>query len=113
MNLTTEEMENGALRVMLDGRLDVEGAEAIDLAYTAATTTKKLNVIVDMEKVTFIASIGMRTLLSSAKAQAHRGGEIVLVSIQPLVMEALSTAGIDSLIPVYEDVQAATAHFEQ
>lgn len=111
MNINSEELSNGIITVTLEGRLDVEGTEAIDLKYTALTTSKEAQVIVDMAQVSFIASIGMRTLLSSAKAQANRGGEIVLANVQPLVLEALSTAGIHNLIPVYDDMDAALAHF--
>lgn len=107
MKMQTEELDNEILKINLEGRLDVEGTEEIDLKFSFLTTSKKSKIIVDMEKVSFIASIGMRTLLTASKAQANRGGKIVMLKIQPLVMEALKTVGIDSLIPIVDDMQDA------
>ena len=109
MKLDSETLDNGIIRIALNGRLDVAGTEAIDLQFTALTATQKSAVCVDMDQVSFIASIGMRTLLSNAKALSQRGGKMVLANLQPLVREALTTAGIDTLIPIYEDTDSALA----
>lgn len=109
MKMESEIIQGDITKISLDGRLDVEGTEAIDMKFTALTATKKAAVVVDMSQVSFIASIGMRTLLSSAKAQANRGGKIALANLQPLVKEALDTAGISSLIPMFDDMESAIA----
>jgi anti-sigma B factor antagonist len=62
---------------------------------------------VDLSEVNFIASIGMRTLISSAKAQAKRGGKIVLFNAQPMVREALETAGVNQVVPLFDDLNSA------
>jgi len=109
MKLATDTLDNGIIRIALDGRLDIAGADAIDMQFTALTTTKKAAILVDMSQVSFIASIGMRTLLSSSRALSSRGGKMVLANLQPLVKEALTTAGIDTLIPVHDDTESALA----
>jgi anti-anti-sigma factor len=109
MRLESELLDDHALLITLDGRLDVEGTQAIDMKFTALTATKKASVLVDMGKVSFLASIGMRTLLSCAKAASKRGGRMVLVNPQPLVREVLDRSGVSSLIPVYEDLETARA----
>jgi anti-anti-sigma factor len=45
--------------------------------------------------VSFLASIGIRALVAAAKAQAARGGRMVLVNPEPMVRKALQTAGIE------------------
>lgn len=109
MRLESELLEDEILRIVLDGRLDVEGTQAIDMKFTALTATKRAAILVDMTQVSFLASIGMRTLLSCAKAAAKRGGKMVLLNPQPMVKEVLDRSGVSSLIPVYEDLEAATA----
>ena len=59
----------------------------------------------DLSEVSFLASIGMRTLLSNAKALGLKGGRMVLLNPQPMVATALSTAGIDTLIPMHQDLE--------
>jgi len=109
MNLHVDEINPQTRCVRLMGRLDMQGSGEIDLRFTALTTTDDKHIVVDLAGVDFIASIGMRLLLSCAKAKAHRGAEMALVAPQPLVREALETAGIDSLIPIHADEAAALA----
>ena len=107
MELESELLDDHILKITLKGRLDIDGTQAIDMKFTALTATKKAGVLVDMSGVEFLASIGMRTLLSCAKASAARGGKLVLVNPQPMVADVLETSGVSSLIPVYQDVDAA------
>lgn len=98
MQLESELLDDQILKITLTGRLDIEGTQAIDMKFTALTATKKAGILVDMTQVEFLASIGMRTLVSCAKAAANRGGKLVLYRPQPLVKEVLNTSGLDSLI---------------
>ncbi|MCU0971698.1 MAG: STAS domain-containing protein [Gammaproteobacteria bacterium] len=107
MQIDVTELDGGIQHIRLAGRMDIEGTQAIDLKFTALTASRRSAVIVDLSEVSFLASIGMRTLLSSAKALGLRGGKMVLLSPQPMVATALSTAGIDTLIPVHEDLGSA------
>ncbi len=107
MEMQVTEHENGIKEVTLIGRLDMEGSGQIDNAFAIHVTTEKAPVLVDLSQVDFIASIGMRLLVMNAKALTRRGGAMVLAEPQPLVAEALSVAGIDALIPMFEDRAAA------
>jgi anti-anti-sigma factor len=107
MQIDVAQTDGGITRINLAGRMDVAGTQAIDLKFTALTATARAAILVDMSGVSFLASIGMRTLLASAKALGKRGGKMVLLNPQPLVENALATAGIDTLIPVFHDVDAA------
>jgi anti-sigma B factor antagonist len=109
MELTTQELPNGVERIALAGRMDTAGAQAIDLRFTSLATTRPALIVVDLSQVSFLASMGIRTLLSAARALMRRGGRMVLASPQPLVGEVLKVAGIEALIPVYADVASACA----
>ena len=97
------------VQVRLSGRLDLEGAQAISDKFTNVTTADKGKVIVDLSGVTFLASVGIRLLLTSARAQANRGGTLVLAAPQTPVRKVLEAAGIDQLIGVAADVESARA----
>ncbi|MBK8047509.1 MAG: STAS domain-containing protein [Anaerolineales bacterium] len=107
------ELPNGITRINLVGRLDVSGAMAIEDKFTFAVATDKAPVLVDLSAVDFIASIGMRLLLMNAKTLNSRGIKLVLFAPQPLVKDALVTAGIDLLIPVYDDFDTACTYLLQ
>jgi anti-anti-sigma factor len=77
MTFASEELDGGITKVILDGRLDIEGAAQIDLRMNVvAGTAKKL--LVDMQKVSFLGSMGLRSLVLPAQAVSRRGGKIVL-----------------------------------
>jgi anti-anti-sigma factor len=99
--------EGDLIRVDLDGRLDVEGTREVDDAFAFNTTTAPSRIVVNLAQVSFIASIGIRALLTAARGQRQRGGKLVLAEPQPMVRKVLETAGVDQVVPVYESVNSA------
>lgn len=102
MQLQSDVLANGITLVTLAGRLDIAGTREIEPRFTALTSAKKAAVVVDLSAVDFISSIGIRTLLASARAQAGRGGKLVVLAPQPAVKGVMETAGISSLLGVFE-----------
>lgn len=109
MKINIEQLENEITLITLDGRLDFEGAQAIDSKFVFATTTKQGKFIVDLSQASFIASIGLRTLLKGARGQIGRGGKYVIVCPHDMVRKVLEKAGFQSFVPIYDDVAAAKA----
>ena len=108
MQISTEELPGGITRVALDGRMDIAGAAAVDLKMNLiAGSAKKL--LVDLEKVTFLGSMGLRSIVTPARAVKSRGGTVVLFAPNEMVESVLKTSGIDTLIPVRHDLDAAIA----
>ncbi len=111
MQMQTEESEDGITIITLIGKLDIAGTQEIDVRFTALTATRKGLVIVDLSQVSFLASIGIRTLVSSAKALARHGGKAVLLKPQPAVENVLKTSGIDAILPIFHDLETAQRTF--
>jgi anti-anti-sigma factor len=64
--------------------------------------------VVDLTAVSFLASIGIREIITNAKAAQQRGGRLVLfVGDNNAVTKTLETTGIDALIPMFADYAAA------
>ncbi len=110
MQLKTVELENGVTKAELSGRMDIEGATAVDLKFSVLAGSKK-KLIVDLSDVSFMASLGIRTLMLSAKAMTNKGGKMVLLNPQPNVEKVLETTGINTVIPIVHDMEAALAVF--
>ncbi len=108
MGITSEELPGGITKVILDGSLDIAGAAAIDLKMNVIAGSAKA-VLVDMQKVSFIGSMGLRTLIMPARAVMGHGGKMALFGTTELVTQALRTSGIDSVIPIFHDYDAAVA----
>jgi anti-anti-sigma factor len=108
MQISTEELADGITKVALDGRLDISGAAAVDLKMNIiGGSAKKL--LIDLQAVTFLGSMGLRSIVLPARAVHGRGGKVVLFGPIYLVESVLKTSGIDSLLPIYHDLPAAIA----
>jgi anti-anti-sigma factor len=73
MDMTVNQADAEITRVDLDGRFDIQGAEEVDARFGELAESSKA-MIVDLSKVTFIASLGIRTLMLSAKTLIRPGG---------------------------------------
>ena len=67
MELISTDLPDGIRKIDLTGRLDLEGADAIDLKLTVLVSTQRTFAIVDLGQVEFLASIGIATLVRNEK----------------------------------------------
>jgi anti-anti-sigma factor len=85
--------------IVLNGRMDISGAEVVALPLATLSGSKN-NLTIDMAAVSFIASIGLRHLVSAAKTIRRRGGRLVLINPVPNVAEIISISGLNDLLPI-------------
>ena len=102
-----DDLEDGIRMIRLKGRLDLEGTEAADLKLTSLAATSKNFVIVDLEGVEFLSSIGVSIIVRVARAATARQGRLVLLAPRPNVADVLFRTQIDQVIPVLYDLAAA------
>jgi anti-anti-sigma factor len=108
VGFSSEEVGDGITKVVLDGSLDIVGATAIDLKMNVVAGSKN-SVLVDLQQVTFIGSMGLRALVAPARAIFSRKGKIVIYGPTELVEKVLKMSGIDTMIPIFHDYDAAVA----
>jgi anti-anti-sigma factor len=108
MKITTEELEGGITKVVLEGRLDIEGAAAVDLKMNVLAGSKK-SLLYDLQKVTFLGSMGLRSIVVPAQAVHRHGGKVVIFAPQPMVEDVLKASNISSIIPIHHELSAAIA----
>ena len=106
MELTYDDAD-GVRTIRLKGRLDLEGAAAIDMKLTSLTVTQQTFVVVDLSGVDFLASMGLATLVRSARAVRLRKGNMVLFNPIPSVRQVIASTRIDQVLPVYTDMDEA------
>jgi anti-anti-sigma factor len=108
MPISTEELANGITKVILEGRLDIQGAASVDLQMNVLAGSKRA-VLLDMQNVSFLGSMGLRALVAPARAIKGRGGKMVIFGPNELVEKVLKTSGVDTMIPIHHEFQAAIA----
>jgi anti-anti-sigma factor len=95
-------------RVVLTGKLDISGADAVALPLATLSGSKSA-VLLDMAGVTFLASIGIRHLVTASKALARRGGRLVLLNPNDMVTDVLVTSGVSNMMDIVRSESEADA----
>lgn len=108
MRIDQVDLPGNVLKVALDGSLDIAGAGKIDMPFNIIAGSKQ-KVIVDLGKVTFLASIGIRVLVKTARALANKGGRLIVYNLSEQSIKVLRATGIDAIIPIAADEAAAIA----
>ncbi len=106
MDWTVTDIGKGVTLVELVGRMDVEGALKADPAF-ASLADQHHRMVIDLSKLDFLASLGIRTLVTTSKSVANKGGQLVLLSPQPNIERTLRSSGIDTIIPIATGREAA------
>lgn len=108
MSISYEDVASDLRRIVISGRLDMPGTDSVAAQLEQLTAAPKRAVIVDLSQLKFLASIGIRALISSAKEVQKRGGKMALVvNKASTVMMSLEATGVDELIPVFNNVADA------
>lgn len=108
MSISYEDVGDNLRRIAISGRLDMVGTGAVAAQLAELTATPKKGIVVDMSAVEFLASVGIRVLITSAKAVQERAGKMVLiVNPSTTVKMSLKATGVDLLIPVFDNAADA------
>jgi anti-anti-sigma factor len=108
MELVVEELPQGVTRAALIGRMDIEGALSVDERFKVLSRLRR-SLVVDLAELTFMASMGLRTLVMAARSLADLGGKMTLANPQPNVEKVLETSGIGEMIGVHPSLESAIA----
>jgi anti-anti-sigma factor len=110
MKIDTREVYD-VLVVDMSGRLDsASSGDAGDRIVDIAKGAHK-RVLLNLEKLEYMSSAGMRVILRGAKLLQVNRGELKICNAKGLVKEVLETSGFHSLIKIYDTEQEAFSAF--
>ncbi len=109
MQITTRQVYE-VLVVDMEGRLD---SKSVGYGNDEMVKIVKENnrVLVNLEKLEFITSSGLRVLLLASKLMKSSGGQFKLCNANDMVKNVLETCGFDSLISLYPSEAEAIKSF--
>jgi anti-sigma B factor antagonist len=111
MELQIEQLSETVTKAIPIGRWDIVGAAAIELRLSALAGSGR-SIIIDLAQVSFLSSMGIRSIVMSAKAVTLRQAKLVLLSPEQNIELVLTSTGIDTLAPIHHDLDAALAAIE-
>ena len=94
----TKNAADDVLTIALEGRLDTNTAP--DLEKELKESTEGITeLILDLEKLEYISSAGLRVLLAAQKTMAKKGG-MKLIHVNDLIMEILDVTGFVDILEI-------------
>ena len=94
MTLEATGLSERLTKLTLSGRLDTPGVDAIETAFVAALVPGSKSAIVDLSRLEFVASMGLRMFISVARSLRMRHAKLVLYSVPPLIGEVFENASL-------------------
>jgi anti-anti-sigma factor len=82
-------------------RFDASNANDIEMVLQGLIAKGVKKLICDFSQTEYIASAGLRVLLSAAKSLQKSGGQIFIVSMKPFVQEVFEISGFNQIFKVY------------
>ena len=94
----TKNLEAGKLTIVLEGRLDTMTSPQLEGELrTAVNGITEL--VLDLEKLNYISSAGLRVLLAAQKVM-NKQGEMKIKNVSPDIMEIFEVTGFVDLLNI-------------
>ncbi|WP_159084529.1 STAS domain-containing protein [Dongshaea marina] len=97
--------------ISLDGALDINSHESFTQQVEAIYSVSNSDIIMDLEKLRYISSVGLRAFVLLFKRLAANNHKLVLYKTQPMVKEVLVVSGFSKLMPIHDDLSEAEKVF--
>jgi anti-anti-sigma factor len=103
------EIGTNQLKVTFVGRLDSPAVERVETRFVASVVPAGRHTAVDLSQVEFIASLGVRMLISAARSLGRKGGRLVLFAPTDTVREVFDHVSLSEIIPIFDNEADAFA----
>jgi anti-anti-sigma factor len=102
--------EGQVLVLTLDGRLDAHGAKALGDCLSRELTHETSTVVLNMEKVPYLSSAGVRVFVGVSRELGTRAGALVMAGMQLYAFNVLEISGLADAFLRFDRVSEALAH---
>ena len=108
MDLSVSTSDHGALTIVhVGGEIDVYTAPLLREALDKQVAAGRTDLVVDLEKVTFMDSTGLGVLVGRLKLVRGQNGTLRIVSAQERILKVFKITGLDKVFHIYPTVDDA------
>jgi anti-sigma B factor antagonist len=97
----------------LSGRLDAYSATEMEKKLDSLIEAGQPCLVVDLEKLEYISSSGLRVFLAALKKTRKQQGDIKLACMKPFIKEVFDIAGFSQLFNIFDTQEAAVSGFSE
>lgn len=100
-------LENNAVVIVPNGRLDSNTSPRLEKTLKMLLDLGHTWLFVDMRDVEYIASSGLKLLVSAWRRAQAVEGNVILSGLQPRIVEIFEMVGFDMLFDIFPDLDSA------
>jgi anti-anti-sigma factor len=93
--------------VVLMKRFDAYTAGPVEAKLTKLITEGSRKIICDFSQTEYLASAGLRVLITATRNLQKVNGKLVLCAIKPYVLEVFDISGLNKIFKMYESADLA------
>ena len=93
--------------VVLMKRFDAYTANPVEAELTRLIAEGTRKVVCDFSQTEYLASAGLRVLITASRSLQKAGGKLVLCSIKPYVQEVFEISGLNRIFKMYGSADTA------
>ncbi len=108
----TAERRDDVLSINVGGYIDGANVAKFEEAINAAIKDTDSAVIMDFEKLVYISSAGLRTVVLMAKSLQNRNAKLLLSSLAPPIRTVFEISGFDKVLPIHPTKAEALAFLD-
>ncbi len=107
------EVQDSVHIIQLSGRWDTYSTATFEDTCSEHITQGMRHIVLDLEHVDYISSLGLRSLLNIGKKLDPLGGELVICHLHPHVQKLFVGSGFSRLFSLFPDRISAQQSFQK
>ena len=108
----SEKTEGTVAVIYLCGRLDAYAANDVEQKLNSLTAAKQVHLVLNLKKLEYLSSSGLRVLLATLKRATKHQGDIRLACVQPSVKDVFDIAGFTQFFKMYDEEEDAINSYQ-
>jgi anti-anti-sigma factor len=99
--------EKGTVVVSMEGRMDAVTAPEFDKRVIDLISKGERTFLIDLGKLDYISSAGLRSILALAKKLKDKEGKIIFAGMKGPVEEVFKISGFSSMFKIFDSEESA------
>ncbi|WP_428425214.1 STAS domain-containing protein [Pararhizobium sp.] len=103
----SQRIDGATMIVSVSGRLDGNTASQLEEALAGPDIRAHGALIMDLARLDYVSSAGLRVMLKTAKASRAAKRKLVLAAVQPAVQDVFDISGFTALFVIVDTIEQA------
>jgi anti-sigma B factor antagonist len=99
--------------IIVSGKIDAVSSKDLENALVGLIDKDKRFLVVDMEKVEYLSSSGLRVLMASLNKLKDMDGDLLLAALQPFVKDVFSLTGASRFFSIFSSQEEAITNLKR